>query len=88
MEEFLMGSINDKVRGAVNETVGSAKQVAGKAVNSPELEGEGVLQELKGKGQTALGEAKEAISDVLEAGADKAKELAKNAKDAIHRATE
>jgi uncharacterized protein YjbJ (UPF0337 family) len=62
-----MGSINDKVRGAVNETVGSAKQVAGKAVDSPELEGEGVLQELKGKGQTALGEAKEVIADVLEA---------------------
>lgn len=83
-----MSSINDKVRGAVNETVGAAKQVAGKTVDSPQLEGEGVLQELKGKGQTALGEAKEAISDVLEAVADKAKELAKSAKDAIHRATE
>jgi uncharacterized protein YjbJ (UPF0337 family) len=83
-----MGSLNDKVNGAVNEVVGSAKQTAGKVVDSPELEGEGVLQELKGKGQSALGDAKEAVSDALEVAAGKAKELAKNAKDAIHRATE
>jgi len=83
-----MGSLNDKLNGAANETVGAIKQAAGKAVDSPELEGEGVLQELKGKGQTALGDAKDAVSDALEGAAAKAKELAKNAKDAIHRATE
>ncbi len=40
---------------------------------------------MKGKGQTALGEAKDAIADALDAAATKAKEVAKNAKDAVHR---
>ncbi|MGE4172154.1 MAG: CsbD family protein [Methylocystis sp.] len=83
-----MGSTSDKLKGAVNEAVGSAKQAAGKVVDSPELEGEGVLQELKGKTQTALGDAKDAVSDAMDSAANKAKELAKDAKDAIHRATE
>ena len=83
-----MSSTSDKLKGALNEATGSAKQAAGKVINSPELEGEGVLQELKGKGQTALGEAKDAIADALDAAATKAKELAKNAKDAVHKATE
>lgn len=73
---------------AVNETVDSVKQAEGKAVDSPQLEGEGVLQEVKGKGQTALGEARDAVSDALKSATIKAKELAKNAKEAIHRATE
>jgi uncharacterized protein YjbJ (UPF0337 family) len=83
-----MGSFDDKVNGKVNEVVGAGKQAAGKAVDSPELEGEGVLQEIKGKGQSALGDAKEVVADALDAATSKAKELAKNAKDAIHRATE
>ncbi|AZG77446.1 CsbD family protein [Methylocystis rosea] len=83
-----MSSTSDKFKGALNETAGSAKQAAGKVIDSPELEGEGVLQEMKGKGQTALGEAKDAIADALDAAATKAKEVAKNAKDAIHKATE
>jgi uncharacterized protein YjbJ (UPF0337 family) len=83
-----MGSFDDKVNGKVNEVVGTAKQAAGKAVDSPELEGEGVLQEIKGKGQSVLGDAKDVVADALDAAASKAKELAKDAKDAIHRATE
>lgn len=83
-----MSSTSDKFKGALNEATGTAKQAAGKVIGSPELEGEGVLQEMKGKGQTALGEAKDAIADALETTATKAKELAKNAKDAVHRATE
>lgn len=82
-----MGSFSDKFKGAVNEAVGSAKQAAGKAMDSPELEGEGALQEMKGKGQTAVGEAKDAVSDALESAASKATKLAKDAKEAIHRAT-
>ena len=83
-----MSSTSDKFKGALNEATGSAKQAAGKVIDSPKLEGEGVLQEMKGKGQTALGEAKDVITDALDAAATKAKEVAKNAKDAVHKATE
>lgn len=83
-----MGSTTDKIKGTFNEAAGSAKEATGKVIDSPELEGEGVLQKMKGKGQTALGEAKDAIADGLDAAAAKAKELAKDAKDAVHKATE
>jgi uncharacterized protein YjbJ (UPF0337 family) len=83
-----MGSVSDKIKGSINETVGSAKQAAGKISDSPELEGEGLAQELRGKGQTALGEAKDAVVDVLDTATTKVQELAKSAKEAIHRATE
>lgn len=58
-----MGSTTDKVKGATNEAVGKAKQGIGEAVGSDRLQGEGAVQEVKGKGQQALGDAKEAAKD-------------------------
>ena len=58
-----MGSTADKVKGATNEAVGKAKQGVGEAVGSDRLQGEGVIQEAKGKGQQALGDAKDAVKD-------------------------
>ena len=55
-----MGSTTDKIKGTANEAIGKAKQGIGEAVGSEKLQGEGVNQELKGKGQNALGDAKEA----------------------------
>ena len=63
-----MGSTADKVKGAANEAIGKAKQGVGEATGSDRLQGEGVIQEVKGKGQQALGDAKEATKDAVEQG--------------------
>ncbi len=60
-----MGSTADKVKGATNEAIGKAKQGVGEAVGSDRLEGEGMIQEIKGKGQKAVGDAKEATKDAV-----------------------
>jgi uncharacterized protein YjbJ (UPF0337 family) len=58
-----MGSTADKVKGATNEAIGKAKQGVGEATGSDRLQGEGVVQEVKGKAQKAVGDAKEAAKD-------------------------
>ena len=55
-----MGATTDKIKGATNEAIGKAKQGIGEATGSDRLQGEGVIQELKGKGQKAVGDAKDA----------------------------
>jgi uncharacterized protein YjbJ (UPF0337 family) len=58
-----MGASTDKIKGATNEAIGKAKQGIGEATGSDRLEGEGMIQEVKGKGQKAVGDAKEATKD-------------------------
>jgi uncharacterized protein YjbJ (UPF0337 family) len=58
-----MGATADKIKGATNEAVGKAKQGVGEATGSDRLQGEGVIQEVKGKGQKAVGDAKQAAKD-------------------------
>jgi uncharacterized protein YjbJ (UPF0337 family) len=60
-----MGSTTDKIKGATNEAIGKAKQGVGEAVGSDRLQGEGIIQEVKGKGQRAVGDAKEATKDAV-----------------------
>jgi uncharacterized protein YjbJ (UPF0337 family) len=60
-----MGATADKVKGATNEAIGKAKQGIGEATGSDRLQGEGAIQEIKGKGQKAVGDAKEATKDAL-----------------------
>ena len=60
-----MGATADKVKGVTNEAIGKAKQGIGEAVGSDRLEGEGVIQEVKGKGQKAVGDVKEATKDAV-----------------------
>ena len=45
------GCTADKIKGAANEAIGKAKQGIGEATGSDRLKGEGVVQEVKGKGQ-------------------------------------
>jgi uncharacterized protein YjbJ (UPF0337 family) len=59
-----MGSTADKIKGNTNEAIGKAKQGVGEAVGSDRLQGEGVIQEAKGRGQKAVGDVKEAAKDV------------------------
>ena len=60
-----MGATADKIKGATNEAIGKAKQGIGEASGSDRLEGEGVIQEVKGKGQKAVGDAKQATKDAV-----------------------
>ena len=46
-----MGATTDKIKGTANEAIGKAKQGIGEATGSDRLQGEGVIQEVKGKGQ-------------------------------------
>ena len=67
-----MGGTADKVKGATNEALGKPNQGVGEAVGSDRLEGEGVIQEIKGKGQKAVGDAKDATKDAVNKAADAA----------------
>jgi uncharacterized protein YjbJ (UPF0337 family) len=60
-----MGSTTDKIKGTANEAVGKAKQKVGEATGSEEMQGEGALQEAKGKGQKTLGDAKDIAKDAI-----------------------
>jgi len=60
-----MGATTDKIKGATNEAIGKAKQGVGEATGSDRLQGEGVIQEVKGKGQKAMGDAKQATKDAV-----------------------
>ena len=67
-----MSSTTDKVKGTANEAMGKAKQKIGEATGSDRLEGEGVIQEVKGKGQKAVGDAKDVAKDAMDRAAAKA----------------
>ena len=58
-----MGATADKIKGTANEAIGKTKQGIGEATGSDRLQGEGAIQEVKGKGQKAMGDAKEATKD-------------------------
>jgi uncharacterized protein YjbJ (UPF0337 family) len=60
-----MGSTTDKIKGTANEALGKAKQNIGEATGDDRLEGEGAIQQVKGKGQKAMGDAKEAAKDAM-----------------------
>ena len=64
-----MGSTTDKIKGVTNEAIGKAKQGIGEATGSERLQGEGVIQEVKGKGQQVLGDAKEATKEAIDTAA-------------------
>ena len=54
------------IKGRANEAIGNAKQVAGKAVNRPDIEAEGVLQERKGEAQQLVGKGKDTVKRVTD----------------------
>jgi uncharacterized protein YjbJ (UPF0337 family) len=64
-KEDPMGSKADKIKGVTNEAIGKAKQGVGRATGSDRLQGEGAMQEIKGKGQKSLGEAKQATKQAV-----------------------
>ena len=71
-KECSIGSTADKIKGATNEAIGKAKQGIGEATGSDRLQGEGVVQEVKGKAQKAVGDAKDAAKEAANKAADAA----------------
>jgi uncharacterized protein YjbJ (UPF0337 family) len=57
---------NDRVKGTIDEAVGSAKRKAGKLTGNTELHVEGITQQVKGKIETAWGKAKDAVREANE----------------------
>jgi uncharacterized protein YjbJ (UPF0337 family) len=56
-----MGSTTDKVKGAANQVGGKIKEGVGKAIGNEQMQAEGNVQQIKGKAQQKLGEAKDAV---------------------------
>jgi uncharacterized protein YjbJ (UPF0337 family) len=67
-----MGSTADKIKGGTNEAIGKAKQGIGEVTGSDRLQGEGVVQEVKGKAQKGLGDAKETAKEAMDKAANSA----------------
>ena len=58
-----MGELTDKIKGAVDETVGKAKQAIGGHTGDAELHDEGLAQQGKGKVEKIVGKVKGALGD-------------------------
>jgi uncharacterized protein YjbJ (UPF0337 family) len=52
-----------RVKGAVDEVVGSAKRHVGNLTGNPKTQVEGAAQQVKGKVETAVGKLKDATHD-------------------------
>lgn len=57
----------DQAKGGVKSVVGKVQAEAGKLVGNRELQAEGLKNQLLGKAQTHLGDAKEAVQDIKKA---------------------
>jgi uncharacterized protein YjbJ (UPF0337 family) len=54
---------NDRVKGTINEVVGSTKRKIGDLAGNTSLQVEGVAQQMKGKLENVLGRAKDAVEE-------------------------
>ena len=61
-----MTSTTDKIKGKYDETVGKGKREIGRATDDEELQGEGELQNIKGKGEGLKGDVKDKLKDVVD----------------------
>ena len=57
----MSSATKDKVKGAAKEAKGKMKKAAGSVTNKPSLEAEGKLEELAGKAQRKVGDAKKIL---------------------------
>ena len=61
-----MSSTTDKIKGAVNEAVGNAKQGIGNLTDNDRLKAEGKAQELKGEAQKTVGDVKDGARNLAD----------------------
>jgi uncharacterized protein YjbJ (UPF0337 family) len=54
---------NDRVKGTIDEVVGSSKRKAGKWTGNTPLQVKGMAQQVKGKLEKTLGKAKDAVRE-------------------------
>ena len=73
------GGFIDKAKGRAKETIGKAKEEAGRAIGDDELQGEGILQQGAGK----IDRAKGAVKDTAERAKDRVKAGVAKAKNAL-----
>ncbi len=53
----------DRINGSANQAKGAIKEAAGKMTGDSKLEAEGAMDKAKGKVQSAVGGAKDALRD-------------------------
>ncbi|MDR3776424.1 MAG: CsbD family protein [Terracidiphilus sp.] len=56
----------DRMKGTVDEVVGSAKRKAGELTGNTKLQVEGMAQQVRGKIENAWGETRDGVRDVIE----------------------
>ncbi|MGA2673476.1 MAG: CsbD family protein [Terracidiphilus sp.] len=56
----------DRVKGTIDEVVGSAKRKAGELTGNNQLQVEGMVQQVKGKVENAWGKAKDVAREVMD----------------------
>lgn len=56
---------NDKLKGAVDQTKGAIKEAVGKTIGDKKMQAEGSVDKLTGKLESAVGDAKETLRDVV-----------------------
>ncbi|MBC7378640.1 MAG: CsbD family protein [Burkholderiaceae bacterium] len=61
----------DQVNGRIEETKGKLKEAAGKAVGNEKLQGEGAADQVSGKVQSAVGDARQGVKDAAQKLIDK-----------------
>jgi uncharacterized protein YjbJ (UPF0337 family) len=62
----------DRLKGALDEVVGTIKRKAGELIHDIPLQAEGIAQQVKGKLENTLGKAKDAVREAAaEAGEDR-----------------
>ena len=54
----MKSSIRDRAEGAGRQAKGKAKEIAGRATNNPDLEGEGMGEQIAGTAQRKAGQVK------------------------------
>ena len=56
----------DQVQGRATEVKGDIKEAAGKMVGNQKLQGEGLVDQAKGKAQAGYGDAKEKVKKAID----------------------
>jgi len=57
----MKSSTKDQAEGMLHQVKGTAKEIAGKLTDNPELEGEGTGEKIAGKVQEKLGQIKKVL---------------------------
>jgi len=55
----------DQIRGAADQAKGAVKESVGKTIGDKQMQAEGTVDKLKGKLESAAGDAKETLRDVV-----------------------